>query len=61
MNDQERENFIDNDEGLYRLWKASRSSKRKFIKANRSEIDSVIANVTTAKQPAHYLLYGGNK
>jgi hypothetical protein len=59
MNDRERENWIDNDEGLYRMWSSSRSSKRKFIRANRSVIDAAITNVTTGKQPAHYLVYGG--
>ena len=32
MNDTEREQWIDNDEGLYDWWKSSRMSKREFIK-----------------------------
>jgi hypothetical protein len=59
MNDRERENWIDNDEGLYRMWRSSHSAKRKFIRSNRSVIDAVIENVTAGKQPAHYLVYGG--
>ena len=58
MNDAERENWVDNDEGLYSLWRSSRKSKRKFIRANRAMIDTAIINVTTGQQPAHYLKYG---
>jgi hypothetical protein len=58
MNDTERENLVDNDEGLYSMWRSSRKSKRKFIRANRPLIDAAIANVTAGKQPAHYLKYG---
>ena len=61
MNDTERENWVDNDEGLYRLWRSSRKSKRIFVRSNRELIDSVVLNVTTGKQPAHYLVYGGNR
>lgn len=59
MNNTEREQWIDNDEGLYRWWKSSRLSKREFIKQNRAEIDEAINNVTGNKKPAHYLAYGG--
>jgi hypothetical protein len=59
MNDAERENWVDNDEGLYSMWRSSRTSKRKFVRANRPLIDKAIANVTTGTQPAHYLKYGG--
>ncbi len=58
MNDAERENWVDNDEGLYSLWRYSRKSKRKFIRANRAMIDTAIVNVTTGQKPAHYLKYG---
>jgi hypothetical protein len=58
MNDAERENWVDNDEGLYSLWRSGRKSKRKFIRANRAIIDAAIANITTGQQPAHYLKYG---
>jgi hypothetical protein len=59
MNDAERENWVDNDEGLYSMLRSSGKSKREFIRANRPMIDKVIANVTTSKKPAHYLKYGG--
>lgn len=59
MNDRERAQWVDNDEGLYSWWKTSRLSKAKFIKGNRAEIDEVIDHVTNSKRPAHYLRYGG--
>ena len=42
MNNNERENWINNDESLYNLWKSSRLSMRNFIKANKEEIDHAI-------------------
>jgi hypothetical protein len=58
MNDAERENWVDNDEDLYSMWRSGRKSKREFIRANRAIIDTATANVTTGQQPAHYLKYG---
>lgn len=58
MNDQDRTQWIDNDEGLYRWWKSSRQTKRDFIRENRAEITAAIENVTTGRKPAHYLHYG---
>lgn len=45
MNDSERDQWIDNDEGLYYWWKATRLSKTAFIRQNRQEIDEVIKGV----------------
>lgn len=59
MNDAERSQWIDNDEGLYNWWRSSRQSKRKFIQENRAEITRAIENVTGNRKPAHYLAYGG--
>ena len=59
MNDTDRSQWIDNDEGLYRWWKGSRLSKREFIRQNREELTRIINNVTSGRQPAHYLTYGG--
>jgi hypothetical protein len=59
MNNDERSQWIDNDEGLYNWWRSSRMSKRAFIKENRDEIDAAIRNVTSGAKPAHYLTYGG--
>jgi hypothetical protein len=59
MNDAERAQWIDNDEGLYDWWRASRQSKRAFIRANRAEIDQAIEPVIEGDKPAHHLKYGG--
>ena len=59
MNNTEREQWIDNDEGLYNWWRASKQSKRQFIKENRAEIDAAIDNAISGNKPAHYLTYGG--
>ena len=58
MNDTERDQWIDNDEGLYDWWRTSRQSKRDFIREHRAEIDAAIDNVTSGDKPAHYLKYG---
>jgi hypothetical protein len=60
VNDTERAQWVDNDEGLYSAWKGSGLSKRVFISRNREDIDAAIGNVRTGRQPAHYLRYGGN-
>lgn len=59
LNDKDRGQWIDNDEGLYNWWKSTRQSKRTFIRENRQEIDRAINNVLTGSKPAHYLAYGG--
>jgi hypothetical protein len=58
-NDEEREQWIANDEGLYDWQRKSGLSMRAFIRANRAEIDAAIDNVTSGKKPAHHLKYGG--
>ena len=65
MNNDERLQWVLNDEGLYnwmRSWKRSapKGNRRTsdFIRENRTEIDECIRNVTTRKRPAHYLAYG---
>lgn len=42
LNNAERENWIMNDEGLYRWWKSSRKSMRNFIRDNKDELDEAI-------------------
>jgi hypothetical protein len=59
MNDTDRAQWVDNDEGLYRLWKGSKISKREFVRQNRQLIDAVAEQVRTGRKPAHYLAYGG--
>lgn len=57
-NDDERRQWILNDEGLYNLQRSSRLTMREFIRRNRAEIDAVIDNVLSGNKPAHYLAYG---
>lgn len=42
MNDNDREEWIDNDEDLYNWWKAEGGSIRNFIRANKEKIDKYI-------------------
>lgn len=42
MNDTEREEWVNNDEGLYLWWKSSRVGITTFIRQNRKEIDQAI-------------------
>lgn len=58
MNDKDREQWVDNDEGLYCWWKESRQSKRRFIRENRQAITEAINKVINGYKPAHYLRYG---
>lgn len=50
MNDQEREQWINNDEGLYLEWRRSRKGITTFIRENRQEIDLVIDSILN-KEP----------
>ena len=61
MNDRDRTDFIDNDEGLYRMQRSSGLSKREFIRQNRGFIDEVIDNVVNGREQAHYLVYGSRQ
>ena len=42
MNDNERELWVRNDEGLYAMWQASKLAMRKFLRTHRTEIDNYI-------------------
>jgi hypothetical protein len=42
MNDNERELWVRNDEGLYAMWQASRLAMRRFIRMHRIAIDNYI-------------------
>jgi hypothetical protein len=59
INDEDRRQWVENDEGLYRWYKSSHLPIREFIRRNRSEIDLVIENVRDGRKQAHYLAYGG--
>lgn len=54
LNNSEREQWIDNDEGLYNWWRSSRLSKREFIKQNRDEIDAAINRVLAPARPRQW-------
>lgn len=58
MNDEVRHQWVLNDEGLYNWWRMSKQPIRAFIRSNRSDITSVIENVTSGRRRAHYLVYG---
>lgn len=49
MNDTEREQWVNNDEGLYNWQRRSRLSMRAFVRANRAEIDAAIESVIGRK------------
>jgi hypothetical protein len=49
MNNRELELWIENDESLYSWWKASRLSKRAFMKENRKILDDHIQRVLDRK------------
>ncbi len=42
LNDDDRRQWIDNDEGLYGWQRSSRLPMREFIRQNRAELDSFI-------------------
>jgi hypothetical protein len=49
LNDQDRAQWIDNDEGLYNWWRSSRQSKTQFIKENRKELSDCIMRALNQK------------
>ncbi len=57
-NDDERREWIQNDEGLYDWQRRSGLSMRDFIRANRDEIDAAIDPALDGDKPAHHLKYG---
>jgi hypothetical protein len=59
INDSDREDWVQNDEGLYNMMRRSGQGMRRFVRENRATIDECIVNVTESKRPAHYMAYGG--
>ena len=62
MNDEDRREWVENDEGLYNLWRDSpgydeNRGPRGWIRKHRALIDEVIGNVRSGRKPAHYLAY----
>ncbi len=62
MNNTERQQWIDNDEGLYewyRRWaRRNTGGRQAFIREHRAEIDAAIVPVLAGEKPAHHLKYG---
>jgi hypothetical protein len=54
LNNSERENWVNNDEGLYNWFKSSRLSMREFIKQNKSELDECILRVLNGEKKPHF-------
>jgi hypothetical protein len=57
-NDADRRQWVDNDEGLYSMWKRSGMGQYKFVRTHRKEIDAIIKNMVEGNRKAHYLIYG---
>ncbi len=50
LNDDDRRQWIDNDEGLYNWQRSSGLSMRDFIRSNRTELDAII-NAALNRKP----------
>lgn len=52
--------WVENDEGLYNLWRSSGLPMRQFLRdpEHREMVDRAIKNVMDGSKPAHYLAYG---
>lgn len=61
LNNFDRTQWIDNDEGLYNWWLSSGLPKGKFIKQNKQELDECILKMINHEKPYHYLAYGRDK
>jgi len=59
MTDEEREQWVSNDEGLYDAWEQSGLTMKQYIEANRERIDWVARLVTHGTRRQHFLKYGG--
>lgn len=63
LNDKERRQWVENDEGLHNICRAEmrmeRISKREWIKRNRGLIDRAAGLLVRGEKSAHYLAYGG--
>lgn len=57
MNDEDRRQWVLNDEGLYNMARRSKGGVSAFIKGNRAMIDEVTGNVMSGRKPASYLAY----
>ena len=58
MNNNDRYEFVINDEGFYLYQKRSGLSMTAFIKKHRTDIDNVILSIMSGKKHSHFLVYG---
>jgi hypothetical protein len=58
-NDSDRVDFVNNDEGLYDLWRRSKKGITTWVRENRKLIDTIMGAYNEGTIPAHYLKYGG--
>jgi len=58
INDNDRWDWIQSDEGLYDMFRFSRKSKKAFLKENRGLLDEIIIGCRNGDIPPHYLKYG---
>ena len=62
MNDTERAELVDNDEGLYCMCNAwtrrNKGGVRGFVRAHRDLIDGNTEGVNSGQRRSHSLLYG---
>lgn len=59
INDEDRQQWVDNDEGLYEMWRRSGKGITVWVRENRELIDGVVRNVRDNVRPPDYLKYGG--
>lgn len=59
INDNDRQQWVDNDEGLYDMWRRSGKGITVWVRENRALIDANIKAVNSGAVPAHSLKYGG--
>ena len=58
MDDEERRQWVLNDEGLYNWYRSSRMSLKAFIKENRKELTDII-NKALGNEPEDDRVFGG--
>lgn len=61
LDEEEIEQWVMNDEGLYNWWRGSKLPLSRFVHENRTVLTQAIRPVLEGTKPAHYLTYGGNR
>jgi hypothetical protein len=57
MNDEDRRQWVLNDEGLYNMARREKGGVSAFIRKNRAMIDEVTGNISSGRKQQHYLAY----